>query len=113
LTRTSGRTRFARLYHIGTASTVLASEALKAAVTEAKSSNDVQRYVNAIAALKPHLPAGDQEGILDQAWMEIKEKQNKAESNRLEAELKGYKNNLIKESIRVRFPPLLVKYAKG
>ena len=31
-------------------------------------------------------------------------KQSKAETDRLELELKGYKNNLIKESIRVRFP---------
>ena len=37
----------------------------------------------------------------DLAWMEKKEKQNKAETTRLEHELKGYKNNLIKESIRV------------
>jgi hypothetical protein len=33
--------------------------------------------------------------------MEKKNKQNKAETTRLEHELKGYKNNLIKESIRV------------
>jgi hypothetical protein len=36
--------------------------------------------------------------------MEKKDKQNKAETTRLEHELKGYKNNLIKESIRVSFP---------
>jgi hypothetical protein len=40
----------------------------------------------------------------DPAWMEKKDKQNKAETTRLEHELKGYKNNLIKESIRVSFP---------
>jgi COP9 signalosome complex subunit 1 len=39
----------------------------------------------------------------DPAWMERKDKQNKAETTRLEHELKGYKNNLIKESIRVSF----------
>jgi 26S proteasome subunit RPN7 len=33
--------------------------------------------------------------------MDMTEKQNQAETQRLEAELKGYKNNLIKESIRV------------
>jgi hypothetical protein len=37
----------------------------------------------------------------DSAWMEKKDKQNRAETTRLEHELKGYKNNLIKESIRV------------
>jgi COP9 signalosome complex subunit 1 len=39
----------------------------------------------------------------DSAWIEKKDKQNKAETTRLEHELKGYKNNLIKESIRVSF----------
>ena len=87
-------------------STVLAAEALKAAVMEAKAGNDVQRYKDAVAALRPHLAPGDPEGIVDLAWIERKEKQNKTESNRLEAELKGYKNNLIKESIRVR--PILI-----
>jgi COP9 signalosome complex subunit 1 len=81
---------------------VLAVEALKAAITEAKAGNDVQRYELAVAALRPHLKPGDRDGVLDQAWMEKKDKLNKTESNRLEAELKGYKNNLIKESIRVR-----------
>lgn len=73
---------------------------------EAKEGNDVQRYLAAVAALRSHVGAGDRDGILDQAWIERKEKQNKAESNRLEAELKGYKNNLIKESIRVGLSPV-------
>ena len=77
-------------------------EALKAAITEAKAGNDVQRLEAAASALKPHLRTGERDGVLDQALIERKDKQNKAESNRLEAELKVYKNNLIKESIRVR-----------
>jgi COP9 signalosome complex subunit 1 len=40
-------------------------------------------------------------------WMEATTKQVKAETDRLEFELKGYKNNLIKESIRVGLEPLL------
>ncbi|KAF7509504.1 hypothetical protein GJ744_007904 [Endocarpon pusillum] len=97
----AGRTRYARLYLIGISSKVLATEALKAAVAEAKAGNDVQRYLDAVAALRPHLTPGDQDGVIDRSWVERKEKQNKAESSRLEAELKGYKNNLIKESIRM------------
>lgn len=72
----------------------------------------MQRYIDAVNALKAHLAPGDKDGIVDQAWVEKREKQNKAESNRLEAELKGYKNNLIKESIRVRshlIPPYIPK----
>lgn len=37
----------------------------------------------------------------DQAWLKKTEQANRAEGQRLETELKGYKNNLIKESIRV------------
>ncbi len=36
-------------------------------------------------------------------WIDRMTKQTKAETDRLELELKGYKNNLIKESIRVSF----------
>lgn len=84
---------------------MLAAEALKAAVVEAKAGNDVPRYLAAVAALRPFLGPGDRDGILDQGWIERKGKQNKAETHRLEAELKGYKNNLIKESIRVGSSP--------
>jgi hypothetical protein len=38
----------------------------------------------------------------DDAWIDRIETANKAETARLEGELKGYRNNLIKESIRVR-----------
>jgi hypothetical protein len=38
--------------------------------------------------------------VCDVEWLEQKEKENKAKSMRLEEELRGYKNNLIKESIR-------------
>jgi len=37
-------------------------------------------------------------------WVEGKKRENKREVERLENELKGYKNNLIKESIRVGLP---------
>lgn len=81
---------------------MLAVEALKAAVAEAKSGNDIERYEAAVNALSQQLKPGDPDGAIDLAWMENKDKQNRTESARLEAELKGYKNNLIKESIRVR-----------
>jgi 26S proteasome subunit RPN7 len=58
--------------------------------------------LDAVALLRPHLTPGDQDGVVDRSWVEQKTQQNRAESSRLETELKGYKNNLIKESIRVR-----------
>jgi COP9 signalosome complex subunit 1 len=41
--------------------------------------------------------------VEDATWIATRNKQVKAEADRLEHELKGYKNNLIKESIRVCF----------
>merc|ERR1711939_1183957 len=79
-----GRTRLERLLLIGICSSVLGVEALKPAVREAKQGKDVKRYLDA----QNHLET-------------IGPNEIEAESQRLEAELKGYKNNLIKESIRM------------
>ncbi len=95
-----GRTRFERLYTIGISSTQLCLEALKAAVAEAKRGKDVQRYEMATSALQEVAPQ-DPDAAVDQAWIDRTKKQVKAETDKMELELKGYKNNLIKESIRV------------
>ena len=73
---------------------------MKAAVGEAKKGKNVELYakiVNALHDLKPD----DPDAVLDGEWVEWTSKQIKVETDRLEVELKGYKNNLIKESIRV------------
>lgn len=98
--RLLGRTRFDRLHLIGTCSSYLSTEALKAAIAEAKSSKDVLRYERAVAALAEVAPK-EGEAIPDTEWVDRTNKIVKAETDRLEHELKGYKNNLIKESIRV------------
>lgn len=75
-------------------------------MAEAKSGSDVSRYREAWQSM--HLAApGEPEATRDDAWIEKTDWVNKAETNRLETELKGYRNNLIKESIRVsgNFPP--------
>ena len=98
--RCVGRTRYDRLLHIGKHSKVLSVDALKAAVREAKKGDDVGRYKDACQYLQfvaPH----EQEAQFDDEWAKSKEDQNRKETARLENELKGYKNNLIKESIRV------------
>jgi len=98
----SGRTRLERLLLIGICSSVLGVEALKIVVREAKSGQDIRRYLDAqnhLETIGPHEPEAER----DVAWMDRTDKQNQAETQRLEAELKGYKNNLIKESIRVCF----------
>ena len=47
------------------------------------------------------MKGGGTDGLLDMKWLKETGNQNEAETIRLERELKGYKNNLIKESIRV------------
>lgn len=95
-----GRTRFNRLYLIGNTSTLLAADALKLAVAEAKSGKDVGQYEKAVRALAEVAP-GEQDATLDSAWVQKVQNSVRAQSERLEHELRGYKNNLIKESIRV------------
>ncbi|KHN97644.1 26S proteasome, regulatory subunit Rpn7 [Metarhizium album ARSEF 1941] len=95
-----GRTRFDRLFLIGQSSVPLCVDALKAAVVEAKAGNDVNRYRDAWDAVRTVAP-NEPEAQRDDAWIERTEMANKAETARLEGELKGYRNNLIKESIRM------------
>ena len=102
LTASTGRTRFERLLLIGTSSSYLYSEALKAAIAEARKGTDVQRYENAVAYLREIAP-GDADATPDLDWMDRTKKQVKSATDKMELELKGYKNNLIKESIRVRY----------
>ncbi|KAL1958047.1 hypothetical protein VTO42DRAFT_5259 [Malbranchea cinnamomea] len=96
----AGRTKFDRLYLIGTCSSYLATDALKMAVAEAKSGKDVKAYEKAVQALAAVAPT-DSDAVLDQGWVDRTTKVVKADTERLEHELKGYKNNLIKESIRM------------
>ncbi|WEW58414.1 hypothetical protein PRK78_003882 [Emydomyces testavorans] len=96
----SGRTKFCRLYLIGTCSSYLSVEALKLAVAEARSGKDVKNYQKAVEALARIAPS-EHEAAMDTNWIEQTLKTVKADTDRLEHELKGYKNNLIKESIRM------------
>ncbi|KAI9663886.1 MAG: hypothetical protein M1821_007376 [Bathelium mastoideum] len=95
-----GRTRIDRLFTIGTCCPLFSVEALRTAVREAKQGKDVDLYLNLCQALHALAP-DDPLAALDTSWAEARTKQIKAEGDRLEAELKGYKNNLIKESIRM------------
>lgn len=97
-----GRTRLNRLTSIASHSTVLAVDALKLAAREVVDhGRDVQLYRNVIEDLRAIDPT-DSAAVYDAQWAEKTDKANKAELSRLEGELKGYKNNLVKESIRVR-----------
>lgn len=70
---------------------------------EAKKGKDVSRYLDAIEHLRERVLAPDDpDAELDRDWLEAVKKDVARETERMETELKGYKNNLIKESIRVR-----------
>jgi COP9 signalosome complex subunit 1 len=96
-----GYTRLDRLHHIGSHSTYLAIEAYRAAIAEAKQGKNVKLYLSLaedFAQIAPKDPAA----LIDTAWAEETTRKVQAEQDKLEHELKSYKNNLIKESIRVR-----------
>ncbi|ESZ92994.1 hypothetical protein SBOR_6615 [Sclerotinia borealis F-4128] len=95
-----GRTRLERLYLIGVTSTFLGVDALKMLIKEAKQGKDVTIYMDAWAALTKIAP-DEPEVFRDDKWTDATNKANAAEAARLETQLKGYKNNLIKESIRM------------
>lgn len=102
----AGRTRLERLLLVGNCSAVLGVDALKLAVREAKEGKDIQKYLDAQNHL--HTLAPDEpEAKRDLTWMERTKDQNSATTARLDAEVKGYKNNLIRESTRVWLPGLL------
>lgn len=95
-----GRTRFDRLIFIGRTCVPLCVEALKAAVAEAKSGQDVKRYREAWEMIRLASPS-ESEALLDQDWLEKTTKANQTQTQHLENQVKLYKANLIKESIRV------------
>ncbi|KAF8863794.1 COP9 signalosome-like protein complex subunit 1 [Acephala macrosclerotiorum] len=96
----TGRTKLERLLLIGHCSSIIGVDALKLAVKEAKLGKDIARYLDAQTPLETSAP-GEREATRDLAWMDKTKALNIAEISRLESEVKGYKNNLIKESTRI------------
>ncbi|KAG5665674.1 hypothetical protein KAF25_009799 [Fusarium avenaceum] len=96
----AGRTRIDRLIQIGKSSVPLCVDALKAAIVEAKAGSDITLYIEAWNCIRIAAPQ-EPESQKDQAWIEKVERENKAERARLESQLKQYRHNLIKESIRM------------
>jgi COP9 signalosome complex subunit 1 len=74
------------------------------AIAEAKKGKNVDLYTTLVEELSEIAP-NDPAATLDTAWAEKKTRETQQEQDRLEHELKSYKNNLIKESIRVHLQP--------
>lgn len=93
-----GPTRLDRLTCIATSSRLsISREALRLALAEAKKGRDVDRYL----AIGQYASSHDIGATIDVEWATKTREIVTRETNKLEHELKGYKNNLIKESIRM------------
>ena len=96
-----GITRLDRLALIGTSSRYLGVDALRLGVREAIKGKSVAKYESLVFKLALVAPT-DVLAKVDEEWVQTRRRAVNIEKDRLEAELKSYKNNLIKESIRVR-----------
>ncbi|EPS40486.1 hypothetical protein H072_5664 [Dactylellina haptotyla CBS 200.50] len=96
----AGRMKTTRLMFIGNHCPPLATEALKTAIGIIKNDKDVRLYRQAVQTLQVYAP-NDADAKLDEDWIERTTREVKQKTDRLEAELKSYKNNMIKESIRI------------
>lgn len=96
----AGYTRIDRLHHIGAHSPYLAVDAYRLAIAEAKRGKNVDLYTKLVEEFSRIAPQ-DPAAVTDTTWVERKTREVREEHDRLEHELKSYKNNLIKESIRV------------
>jgi COP9 signalosome complex subunit 1 len=96
-----GRTRLDRLSHIAVTSPSLSQDAFRLAIEQVKQGIDVEYYMNLASGLQKLNP-DDSLATVDMAWVDQTTKESRSLTERLEGELKAYKNNLIKESIRVR-----------
>ncbi|KAI8825606.1 26S proteasome subunit RPN7-domain-containing protein [Fimicolochytrium jonesii] len=98
----SGRTKIVRLLHIAEWSPPLSIDAYKLALQELRNTLDYQLYIDVHRKLNHSLEERRQPPVaLDAAWVNHAKKEFKDKSEKLEQELKGYKVNLIKESIRM------------
>ena len=97
----SGHGQIQRLRFIALKSPPLQIEALKHAIRLIKEITlNVSLYQETVEQLRLVAPSAP-EAIVDQLWIEHATRMTKSTTEKLEAELKNYKNNLIKESIRV------------
>lgn len=93
---------FECLLYIGKFSVLLCIDVFKVVIKEVKGGKDVCRYKEVWDVIWI-VVLNDFDVVWDEEWIDWIMRVNKIEIVCFEIELKGYKNNLIKESIRVRF----------
>ncbi|ORZ15645.1 26S proteasome subunit RPN7-domain-containing protein [Absidia repens] len=98
-----GHTRFQRALFIATHCPSLELEAYHFAVNEIKNATDnIELYESSIKKMNLALTQQAKPTMeTDTEWVETTSKKNKRNLEQLELELKSYKNNMVKESIRV------------
>lgn len=95
-----GSIRLTRLHHIARHSPPLAIDSLAIAIPEAKAGKDPALY-QALVQLMVQIDPSNELAILDTDHIARKLIENQRTTDKLVAELRGYKNTLIGESIRV------------
>lgn len=100
-----GRTQVDRLILIGESCAPLAVEALKLAINLLKKSQDVPRYKSTVITLAA-IDGSDPDALVDYEWVDRVSRKVVADTEKFDAQLKSYKHNLIKESIRVSLAPI-------
>jgi len=90
-----------RLVTIAYSSTFLSADAFRLAIRQAKEGINVDLYGSLVDEFGKLLP-DDPLAQKDAEWMQNQRRKAKTQTDRLEHELRQYRNNLIKESIRVR-----------
>ncbi|KAK9360436.1 26S proteasome subunit RPN7-domain-containing protein [Lipomyces starkeyi] len=96
----TGRNAIDRLLFIADRCAPLAKDALKLAIASLKQTAEVNRYEDAVERLHEIAPH-DPRATIDTVWVDEVSKATRSTGDKLELELKSYKNNLIKESIRM------------
>jgi len=98
-----GHTKVNRACFIAERCPALEVEAYKLALVETQTSSlDTQKYEHIVTRLNAALKARNEPEVpVDKEWIQTTQKQAKAMTEKLEAELRNYKNNMIKESIRM------------
>ncbi len=107
-----GHTKINRLEFIADRCPSLQIDALKSAITELKNTQtlNIPRYANLVKKLNEAVKFGAPGSVhvssdllnVDKAWADSQLQKAKQQTEMLESELKNYKRNSIKESIRVR-----------
>ncbi|KAK9456543.1 26S proteasome subunit RPN7-domain-containing protein [Dipodascopsis uninucleata] len=94
-----------RLLFIADRCPPLAKDALLLAITTLKKTQNVTKYEEAVEMLSK-VDSHDPLATIDKAWVDEVSRSTRSVGDKLELELKSYKNNLIKESIRMGYSEL-------